>query len=78
MGQMINGVWEPVNQSIIAAYGKGLIRCDGSYVTRVKCNFRRIAECPALRAHTQRLYRMLCFVHSCDFGYISQHYYQRR
>ena len=52
-----------------------LVRFDPVYVGHFKCNLRRIADLPALRAYVQRLYALPAFRDTTRIDEIKQHYY---
>ncbi|MFP4361357.1 MAG: glutathione S-transferase family protein [Alphaproteobacteria bacterium] len=52
-----------------------LVRFDPVYVGHFKCNWRRIADYPALLAYLKRLWAIDAFWTTTDFGHIKRHYY---
>jgi len=52
-----------------------LVRFDPVYVGHFKCNWRRIADYPALFAYLKRLWAIDAFRTTTDFGHIKRHYY---
>ena len=52
-----------------------LVRFDPVYVGHFKCNVRRIADYPNLRAYLRRLWAMAAFRETTDFTHVKGHYY---
>ena len=52
-----------------------LVRFDPVYVGHFKCNWRRIADYPALFAYLKRLWARDACRATTDFGHIKRHYY---
>jgi putative glutathione S-transferase len=52
-----------------------LVRFDPVYVGHFKCNWRRIADYPALFAYLKRLWALDAFRATTDFNHIKRHYY---
>ena len=53
-----------------------LVRFDPVYVGHFKCNFRRIADYPALLGYLRDLYQMPGIAETVVMDHIKQHYYQ--
>ena len=53
-----------------------LVRFDAVYVGHFKCNRRRIADYPALSAHTRRIYHEPGVAETVNFQHIKRHYYE--
>ncbi len=52
-----------------------LVRFDPVYVGHFKCNVRRIADYPHLRAFLRRLWEIPAFRETTDFTHVKRHYY---
>lgn len=52
-----------------------LIRFDAVYVGHFKCNLKRIADYPALRAYVRDLYQFDGIAETVNFDHIKTHYY---
>ncbi|MCC5611614.1 glutathione S-transferase family protein [Nostoc sp. CHAB 5834] len=53
-----------------------LIRFDPVYVGHFKCNFRRIADYPALSGYVRDIYRIAGIADTVDLQHIKRHYYE--
>ncbi len=53
-----------------------LIRFDAVYYSHFKCNYRLIADFPALSAYLRDLYQSPGFGTTVDFEHIKRHYYE--
>lgn len=52
-----------------------LVRFDSVYNTRLNCNLRRLADYPALSAHTARLYALPGVEETVKLDQVKRHYY---
>ena len=52
-----------------------LLRFDSVYYLHFKCNFKKIAEYPAISSYLKRLYSMEAFSSTTHLSHIKRHYY---